>query len=162
MTEAHIVDVAGLDDGERLHVEVPVQLDITMDLAALDGPTSVEVDITRSAAGFDVKGEATARMALQCHRCLTAIDDTLVVPIDDLVTRDPDDGQPDVVDDRIDLVPIARDAVGLAIPLRPLCRDDCRGLCPVCGNDLNSDPCGGHDEAPANPFAVLEHLFDPE
>ena len=106
--------------------------------------------------------EAIAELALQCHRCLAPIEQTLVVDVDDLVTVDPDDGQPTVEADRIDLVPIVRDAVGLAMPLRPLCKADCKGLCPVCGSDLNSDPCGGHDEAPENPFTVLEHLFDSE
>ena len=162
MIEAHIVDVAGMDDGDSIHVEVPITLSMSMDLAALRQPADVAVDIDATPAGYEVKGQASAELALQCHRCLTPIEDTLVVEVDDLVTADPEDGQPTVEDDRIDLLPIARDAVGLAMPLRPLCREDCKGLCPVCGSDLNSDPCGGHDEAPENPFAVLEHLFDSE
>lgn len=162
MVEAHLVDVAGMDDGDRIHVEVPIALAIHMDLATLIDPARLEVDITATPAGFEVAGRATADMSLQCHRCLTPIAETLDVPVDDLVTADAEDGQPTVENDRIDLLPIARDAVGLAIPLRPLCKEDCKGLCPVCGNDLNSEPCGGHDEAPENPFAVLEHLFDPE
>ncbi len=162
MAEAHIVDVAAMDDGDRIHVETPVALTIEMDLATLIGPTRLDLFIEASPAGFAITGEAAADLALQCHRCLTSIEETLMVPVDDLVTVDPADGQPTVEDDRIDLLPIARDAVGLEIPLRPVCSADCRGLCPVCGTDLNSEPCGGHDEAPENPFAVLEHLFDSE
>lgn len=160
MTEAHVVDVAGLDEGDHVRVETPIELAMNMDLATLDRSADVTVDIVATAAGFVVEGEVEAGLKLQCHRCLAPVDEILEVVIDDLATLDPDDGQPTVVDDRIDLLPIVRDAVGLAIPLRPLCRDDCRGLCPVCGNDLNSEPCGGHDEAPENPFSVLEHLFD--
>lgn len=162
MVEASIVDVAGVDDGDRVQVEVSMPLAITMDLGSLQEPTEVSVDIEGTAAGYEVVGQAIAELALQCHRCLAPIEQTLVVDVDDLVTADPDDGQPTVKADRIDLVPIVRDAVGLAMPLRPLCKADCKGLCPVCGSDLNSDPCGGHDEAPENPFTVLEHLFDSE
>lgn len=162
MTEAHIIDVAGLDDGDSIRVEVPVTLSIRMDLATLADPAVAEVEVTASAAGYEVAGDITAEVSFQCHRCLAPIEDTMVAAVNDLVTGDPDDGQPTVTNNRIDLLPIARDAVGLAIPLRPLCKEDCQGLCPVCGNDLNSDPCGGHDEAPENPFTVLEHLFDPD
>lgn len=159
---ASVVDVSGLDHGDRLHVEVAIPLSLTMDLATLQGPTDLAVDIEATPAGFEVTGLATADLTLVCHRCVAPIEEKLEVEVDDLVTEDPDDGQPTVESDRIDLVPIALDAVGLAVPLRPVCRDDCKGLCPVCGSDLNSDPCGGHDEAPENPFTVLEHLFGSE
>ena len=43
--------------------------------------------------------------------------------------------------DQLDLMPLARDAVLLHLPLAPLCRDDCAGLCPSCGNDLNQSTC---------------------
>jgi uncharacterized protein len=52
-----------------------------------------------------------------------------------------------VVDDHLELSAWARDAIALALPDRILCRQDCAGLCPVCGKDLNVEP---HDhEAPA-------------
>ena len=162
MGQPHLVDVAGLDDGDSVHLTVAVPVELDMDLGKLAGAVDVDAHLVRTGAGFEVTGEAAAQLDLQCHRCLTPISDELTVVLDDLVTDDPEDGQPTVEGDRIDLLPIVRDAVGLAMPLRPICRVDCQGLCPVCGNDLNSDPCGGHDEAPQNPFSVLEHLLDPE
>ncbi len=53
------------------------------------------------------------------------------------------------------------DAVLLALPLRPLCRPDCLGLCGVCGADLNTGSCPGHGEAAASPFTVLRDLLEP-
>ena len=44
--------------------------------------------------------------------------------------------------DELDLEPLARDAVLLELPLAPLCSEDCRGLCPVCGANRNTEPCG--------------------
>lgn len=162
MASAHVIDVSGLAPGGHLHVETPLDVQMEMDLGTTAGPAMLDVDLSRTAAGVEVSGSAEVPVALRCHRCLTDIDEKLELEIDDLVTDDPDDGQPTIVDDRLDLLPIVRDALGLAMPLRPLCKADCQGLCPVCGTDLNSDPCGGHDEAPENPFSVLEHLLDPE
>ncbi len=162
MSDGHHVDVAGLDHGDHLHVAVSIPIDLNMDLAAVSGAVPVDANITSTPAGFTVLGIVVAQLAMRCHRCLQPVDDEVPIELDDLVTDDPDDGEPTVVDDRINLEPLVRDAIGLAIPLRPLCREDCKGLCPVCGSDLNSDPCGGHDEVPQNPFSVLEHLLDPE
>ena len=68
-------------------------------------------------------------------------------------------GSTNVVYDTVDLTGPIRDEVALAIPVRPVCRPDCRGLCPTCGTDLNSDPDHGHDEGTDSPFAVLEGMF---
>jgi uncharacterized protein len=47
-----------------------------------------------------------------------------------------------IVDDTIDLGPLARDAIVLELPMATLCREDCAGLCPQCGADRNEGPCG--------------------
>jgi uncharacterized protein len=48
----------------------------------------------------------------------------------------------------VELAPIAEERVQMAMPMKPLCREDCKGLCPECGNDLNLGPCAGaHDTA---------------
>jgi uncharacterized protein len=61
-------------------------------------------------------------------------------------------------DDRLDLGAWARDAVALALPDKILCRPECAGLCPVCGNDLNEEP-HEHEEASVDPrWAALQEL----
>ena len=61
----------------------------------------------------------------------------------------------------LDLQPLVRDALLLELPLAPLCSEDCRGLCPTCGADLNDGPCSC-DQAPADPrWAALDLLKDP-
>ena len=66
-----------------------------------------------------------------------------------------------IVDGTVDMAGPATDELALAIPLAPLCRSDCRGLCPICGTDLNTDPCDGHADDSDSPFASLKDLFDP-
>ena len=61
----------------------------------------------------------------------------------------------------LDLQPLIRDALLLELPLAPLCSEDCQGLCPTCGADLNDGPCDC-DHAPSDPrWAALDLLKDP-
>jgi uncharacterized protein len=67
---------------------------------------------------------------------------------------------PYVKDDTLDLSAWARDAVALALPDKILCREDCAGLCPACGRDLNSEP-HEHEETEADPrWEKLAELKD--
>lgn len=58
----------------------------------------------------------------------------------------------------IDLAEFFRELVTLSMPVQPLCREDCRGLCPHCGVDLNQESCRCVQPSPASPFAVLRTL----
>lgn len=58
----------------------------------------------------------------------------------------------------IQLDSVCLEMISLALPVKPLCRDDCAGLCPRCGTDRNEAPCGCSETAPNSPFAVLAAL----
>ena len=58
----------------------------------------------------------------------------------------------------IDLGDFIREVLTLALPVQPLCREDCRGLCPHCGADRNASPCHCDDQHAKSPFAKLEAL----
>jgi uncharacterized protein len=60
--------------------------------------------------------------------------------------------------DELDLRAWTRDALALALPTQIVCRDDCRGLCPVCGVGLNADPGHGHEPEPDPRWAKLSEL----
>ena len=87
-----------------------------------------------------------------------------LVEIGELVTpvaTDPDEADDDdyvLVDEQIDIDQIVRDAIGVEMPFAPLCRPDCRGLCPTCGGNRNLGECPGH-EALDPRFAVLADLL---
>ena len=72
----------------------------------------------------------------------------------------PDEDGFGISEGEIDLSLPARAEMALALPAAPVCRNDCLGLCPTCGTDLNSDPCDGHGDDTDSPFAVLKDLFD--
>jgi uncharacterized protein len=108
--------------------------------------------------GVLVTGTVTAPVLGECGRCLTEVRDTLAVPLQELflypeasADREQDEDElPQLVGDLLDLSPTLRDAVVLALPLTPLCREDCEGLCATCGERLEDLPEDhGHDTTDA-------------
>ena len=58
----------------------------------------------------------------------------------------------------IDLIEMLREQFVLALPMKPLCGEDCRGLCPVCGVNLNDDPDHAHEPEPDPRWAKLSEI----
>ena len=118
--------------------------------------------------GVLVTGTARAGLEGECARCLEPISDEIEVRFQELFVYD-QDVDPDeelevskLQDDLVDLEPLLRDAVVLALPFQPLCEDDCPGLCAECGARLADDPDHGHD-APVDPrWTALSALAEPD
>ncbi len=116
--------------------------------------------------GVLVSGTATVPLAGECGRCLEAISDELVVDLQELFayadsTTDltgEDDETARMEGDFLDLEPVLRDAVVLALPLTPLCREDCSGLCALCGERLDDLPADHAHDAPDPRWAALQGL----
>jgi uncharacterized protein len=153
--------------------EAPAELGIEI-LGVPEG-SSIDIDLRLEAVmeGVLVTGTAQATLAGECARCLEPIEDTITVDLQELfVYDDPNHAAPEnelddevsrLERDLIDLEPLLRDAVVLALPFQPLCRDDCPGLCIDCGARLADDPDHRH-EAPVDPrWAALGNVaVDPE
>jgi len=119
---------------------------------------SAELTLEGTSGGVFAKGRAEAVVRYTCNRCLVEWCESVAVNVAELLG---DDGDYPLDGVEVDLEAPLRDAVVLALPLLPLCRPDCRGLCTTCGADLNTGSCPGHDDEPASPFAVLRHLLEP-
>lgn len=138
-----------------------LELDLTVGESTATGTATVEVTLEGIDDGVMARFDAAFTAHLICNRCLLEWDEPLEVSAVQVFESEPDeDGYRLGRDDTIDLNGPVRDEVALAIPIRPLCRPDCRGLCPTCGSDLNSDPCDGHEETASSPFAVLQGLLE--
>jgi uncharacterized protein len=150
--------------------EAPVGLGIEV-LGVPEG-SQIELDLRLEAVmdGVLVTGTATADLEGECARCLDPIEDQVTVDLQELflyddahdhrsgAEADEDDDVSRLEGDLLDLEPILRDAVVLALPFQPVCRDDCPGLCVECGARLADDPEHHHD-APVDPrWSVLEDL----
>ena len=137
------------------------------------GATSIDAEITATHTnpGAYLEGKAEASVQATCSRCLKPIETpvhaefaeqyyaTIGVASGEPLAEAPPDAKTIGSDFRIDLVPLLREELILATPLAPLCRPDCKGLCPVCGEDLNLRP-HEHEAAVDERFAELERLRD--
>jgi uncharacterized protein len=160
-----VVNVAGLLG------EAPGSLrEIAVDVAELD------LRVGRTNRGVIVTGRVRTALADTCGRCLAplriAIDAPIeeeVLPLVDLQSglRLDTTAEPEVFrltdHHELDLEPLAREAILLAAPIAPVCRPDCRGLCPECGEDLN-DGAHDHGDAPVDPrlAGLLDFRIDGE
>jgi uncharacterized protein len=153
-------------------------------LAELRGPLAepVRAEVRAHRMGLDVYLEGTLRGALdlECSRCLARYREPLSEPfrlvLSPAGTRVPAEPEAAAALDRygmclcdeletgwfqgheIDLCGLFQEIVTLAIPVQPLCKEGCKGLCPRCGADRNAGPCGCGETRPKSPFAALASL----
>jgi uncharacterized protein len=144
----------------RLAADDPALADTQLTLVA---PVVVSGRLNESGPGqFFWRAKLTTTVATTCRRCLTPVEVPVTAEVNLLFTEDPDADDPATVIiepnmARLDLRPAIREELILAAPEFALCREDCRGLCPRCGADLNAGPCTCRPE-PDPRWAALEAL----
>lgn len=149
---------------------VPAPADLGIEVLRVPEGSPVELDLRLEAVmeGVLVTGPARAGLEGECVRCLGPITDEIEVDLQDLYVYDDREHDPDEEDevrmlqgDLVDLEPLLRDAVVLALPFQPWCGPDCPGLCAECGARLADDPDHAH-EVPVDPrWAALADLAGP-
>jgi len=128
-----------------------------------DGESMVkgEIELVRTDRGILAKGRLHAEVEVTCSRCLSLFSCPLTLdieeeyfPITDVVSGAslplPEEPGSFTIDEHhvIDLTEVIRQYALLAVPMKPLCREDCAGLCLDCGHNLNQGPCGCSSSEP--------------
>jgi uncharacterized protein len=122
-------------------------------------PVTLDLELQALNEGVVAKGTVSAPWTGECRRCLTTVDAVLTTDVMEIFEDEPVEGETSKLDhDRIDLEPMAREAVLLELPLAPLCKEDCAGLCAECGADRNQLDCGHGTEAVDDRWAALGDL----
>ncbi len=151
---------------QEVSLTVPAPAGIGIMSIGVPEGSEIELDVRLESVieGVLVSGTARVQLTGECSRCLDPISDELEVDLQELygyeetdergrplrrssteADADQDDEQHRMVGDHLDLEPVLRDAVVVDLPLAPVCRDDCPGLCPQCGFRLEDDPEHHHD-----------------
>jgi uncharacterized protein len=151
--------------------------------ALVQGALVVALELVRLSGSIRASGLLEGMILRQCVRCLKDFADPLSVSVDaeyvregagalrgaarvllhgqlDAIGADEEDEPYLYTGDEIDLAPMLREQVILAEPMQPLCREDCQGLCGVCGQDFNVGQCGCPQEPAYSPFRVLQRFRD--
>ena len=149
----------------EMTLTVPAPADLGIEVLGVAEGAPVDLDLRLEAVmeGVLVTGTARATLTGECARCLEPLADEIDVRFQELFVYedhapDEDDEVSALEGDLIDLEPLLRDAVVLALPFQPLCRDDCPGLCTECGARLADDPDHAHEAAIDPRWAALAEL----
>jgi uncharacterized protein len=164
-----VIDLStlGLSYGEGKRVDLPVLLEPfelggQTYVASPETPTA-RLEVSRPSGGFALHLTFPVHLEGPCMRCLepAALDlEVEARELDQAGSEDAELRSPYVLDDELDLGRWAHDATMLALPSRILCRADCLGLCPTCGEPLNgADPAAHeHDQGKDPRWAALDDL----
>ncbi len=161
-----VADIVGRP-GELREMAVSAPLPGVATALARVGDEHVEAALRLESVveGILVTRTAHAPAAFECARCTTTFSGSVNPELCELFAGS---GTAVVADDdtyrvrgtEIDLEPMLRDAIALALPLKPLCAEDCLGLCATCGGDLNLQTCDHSDEGGDPRWAALAALRD--
>ncbi len=145
--------------GSRRQIDLAVPLaDVDVHDRRLAGDVAVDVTLTSSLDDIVVAGKLRVAWSDECRRCLRPLSQELVADVEERYAPGGGDDAFPIEHGQLDLAPMVREEVLLAIPDAPLCRPECAGLCPTCGTDLNAGPCGCDREIRDERWAVLDQL----
>ena len=132
-------------------------------LVRFDGPVTAEGAVKNTAGILELTAVVEADMTVRCDRCTAEFGEHAVLPVEAVLKADAED------DDYADLFPLDGDGVDVSDVLETcfilnmdtkfLCSEDCKGLCPDCGKNLNDGPCGCAKQIDPR-MAVLGQLLD--
>lgn len=158
--------------GQDLHIHETLEVnELISGRRDIRGIGPLDVDLTAKAESEDqigVRGTLTAELDAICSRCLTPHSETIVIPFNEhfQLTESaglPADDEDDVIyitADHVDLKPYVEEAVIVHLPYAPLCKEDCKGLCPTCGVNRNETECGCSNERIDPRLAGLKDFFN--
>ena len=140
-------------------VELP-EMDILGDPVRLEGIAVTGEYFCTGDSRISLRADVKAEVHTRCSRCLEPVQEPLRAEIDALYARQPDPDDPDLYTfeaHALQLEDAAKDALLLALPLQFFCKPDCKGLCPVCGGNLNHNTCTCQEgNVVTGPFSVLK------
>jgi uncharacterized protein len=131
---------------------------------------ALSLHLERDAADVVVTGRIGARVPQVCGRCLEPFPIDVAARVDTRFRPRPQRREEDVelgvddlevdfyADDSLNLATLVETETSLSLPMKPLCRADCRGLCPVCGGNRNTVDCHCEVRTPDPRLAVLKDL----
>ena len=123
----------------------------------IEKPIELELEIFNTRDSFVVEGKLKAELILSCSRCLQKYNSPVELDIsEDVLKSEMEDEEELYLDE------IVMDNIILSLPMKPLCSDNCKGICPECGQDLNEGECDCEVEALDPRLAKLKDFYNNE
>ena len=169
----NLSEIAGIDGMHAAQViEEQCPQDLGYECAV---PAKGRLEFTNTGSLLLVTGDVETELKLQCGRCLVDMTYPVHLKVEEefrlekigdairALPLDEGDTESELVKDNIlDVQEVIRQDLLLEVPIQPLCRPDCRGLCPTCGENLNLRKCACPPAEPESPLKVLAELLEDE
>lgn len=173
MTDTYRVDVAPIFEvlGESIGVSGDLPLDtlqVGAETFAPTGPAHFDVTITNTGTAIIAMGSVSLPVTATCARCLCEFPTEISGEVDGFYVRPghdkglPEEQEIEYIDaeNHVDILPAVMAALVLEAPFAPLHDEECAGICPSCGADLNSDSCScAENPGDSGPFSALQGLL---
>jgi len=157
-----MIDTRNIQPDETLTIGGPYKIPIPRGFDVADTTANVHGKLKNTGAGFALGAQGQTQLAMRCSRCLMPLDVQISFIINE--TFAPQDIATDeeigFADYQIDLIPAIKRNLLADIPMKPLCDDDCAGLCKACGKNLNQEDCQCDGEIINEQFRELLQMFD--
>jgi uncharacterized protein len=166
------IDISSIPDGESAFdlSEDPSDLGMELEGGSFESRVEVNLDVNRNGDEVFLKGKARVRAILECGRCLKEYSHDLETPLQLWCRLSCSETEGGTLPERENVIELAagqkyieltdhvRSELLVVVPLKPLCREDCKGLCPKCGADLNIRKCSCQNEEHDSRWDALKKL----
>jgi len=146
------ININEIKNGDKLEFSL---LKDELDISELEETALCRFVLTKLKTRVRIKGDVSFKLNITCARCLEVVTKQFNEKVDCILERESpciikeekialtttDTEKYYYAGDEVDITPLVRDTILLAIPIKPLCTPDCRGLCPYCGENLNEGDC---------------------
>lgn len=154
-------------EGKKLQISEDVELsENSGDGFSINAPVKFEGVAVNVGGTVELCGNASAVIDVVCDRCVESFEKTIEFPVDEKLKKEDEfsdsEQNPDIIKFKgttIDLSDIIYSNLYMNIPTKNLCSDDCKGLCPMCGTNLNHGSCSCDDDVTDPRFDILDKLL---
>ena len=165
--EINLSDIVKNDGSEKsfcdnVNIEPVKYMGLTV---SFDGGVKVCGSVKNIGGALELRADVTGRLCTSCARCMKPVEEAFCAKVQETLVQEgmPSDGDDDVIvfsGYSLPLDEIVLNSIIVSMPVRYLCKEDCKGLCPMCGRDLNEGDCGCSSDVIDPRFEVLSKLCD--
>lgn len=154
-------------------LDIEGEEDVEAETGGVAGRAAFRLRVDKAGTEVRLRGTIEARLSLDCSRCLEHFERELSLPVDLVFLPAEDVGRVEGRElardelntgfyrgDEIDLAELTGEQVLLGIPMKPLCSESCKGICPVCGTNLNERACGCARQTGDERMQALKKYFE--
>jgi len=155
------MNIRKMTNGEAVSLSQKLMIPIPAGYGAAEPMAIVTLrgTLTKDKATYFLQGEADAVLSMECARCLRPVKVDLQFPVEESFCDTPGEDEWPVTDGAVDLGAALADNLLPQLSAKMLCREECKGLCSVCGKDLNDGDCGCQKDVGDERLAVLKQWF---